>query len=288
MKNPSIGPWKEYKYYIDSTTKEKVILPYNTPDNTIRNAEVISVTKYEDFLMKTSFLDLDFMIWKILCATAMDQEIISIDCHATHNGSPCNKSYDWVYSPVELLEIETISPVILEEMKKTSEVQTREEIEENYKSSMLVLNNTIELPTSKIKIIFGHISAYDYLDSIYGEMRSIRDIEDEGASPAEDLPKTPLTVLKYMLIPQEDETFIRIKGYKNLKKILTTLDEIDWQTIGKVIEIMMSPYSFKFSLRNLHCPQCHNKSEIPIRDMSSMLFLIAQSLQSVEVTLKKI
>ena len=83
IKNQSIGPWEEYKYYIDPTTKKKMkmdvladIPAHVNPDT------VVFVSKFEDFLMKTSFIDLDYILWKILCATAMPEEIISIDCHA--------------------------------------------------------------------------------------------------------------------------------------------------------------------------------------------------------------
>jgi hypothetical protein len=284
IKNPSIGPWQEYKFYINPDTKEKIILPINaTAPN---NIETTTVTKYEDFLKKTSFLDLNFILWKILCATAMDQEIVSINCKGTFNGHPCNKSYDWIYSPNELIDLTSINPAVLEELKKTSEVQTTDEIESNYKSSMLILSNTIELPSSKFRVVFGHASAYDYLDHIYGELKSLSD--DDKIMMSDALARPPLMVIKYILIPREDGTFVRVKGYKNLEKILSTMDEIDWKTIGEIIKLMLDPYELKFSMRGVSCPQCHTRSDIPIEDVARILFMIAQNLDNTQVALKKV
>jgi hypothetical protein len=199
--------------------------------------------------------------------------------------SPCNKSYDWIYSPSELIELNSINPVVLEELKKTSEVQTRDEIEDNYKSSMLILSNTIELPSSKFRVVFGHASAYDYLDHIYGELKSLS--EDDKITMSDALARPPLMVIKYILIPK-DGTFIRVKGYKNLEKILSTMDEIDWKTIGEIIKLMLDPYELKFSMRNVCCPQCHTKSDIPIEDVGRILFMIAQNLENTQIALKKV
>ena len=115
MKNQSIGPWKEYKWYIDPSTKKKVIIDFGAEGPVDDSIEVHEVTKFDDFLMKTSFMDLEFMLWKILCATTMDKEIISIDCHAKLDDTDkeCGKSYDWIYSPNDLLDVSSISPEIV-------------------------------------------------------------------------------------------------------------------------------------------------------------------------------
>ena len=52
----------------------------------IKNPSIGPFIDFEDFLKKTSFLDIDFILWKILCATTMEKEIISIDCHGKFNG----------------------------------------------------------------------------------------------------------------------------------------------------------------------------------------------------------
>ena len=264
----------------------------------LNNPSIGDFADFDDFLKKTSFMDLEFMTWKVLCATAMDKEIISIDCHGNLNGHPCKRNYDWIYSPAEVLVPESVSPVVMEEMKKTGEASSMDDIEKNYKESMLMTNNTIELPSSKIGVVFGHISAYDYLNSIYAEVHKLS--EEDSPQQSEALAYSTLTVIKSFLIPSQlkfqnghpssisnNGEVLRITGVNNLIRVIKTLNEIDWQILPELVRIMLEPYKFRFSLRNLCCPTCNTKSEIPIEDMSRMLFILARSLTLVQVTLKK-
>lgn len=292
-KNQSIGPWREYKYYIDPDTKKRIEMPISAPDpiDTVRRRlEIIEVSYFDDFLMKTSFMDLEFILWKILCATAMEKEIISIDCHGTYNGSPCKKSYDWVYSPRELLVMESINPAVAEEMKETMLASSIDKINSNYASSMLNKGQAVELTTSKFGCAFGHISAYEYLNEIYAEIRALEDQKNPMLSQA--LSYSTLTVIKSFLIPKRDAEgnvigHSRVRGAQNLIRIINQLDEIDWQTISELVRIMLEPYQFQFSLRDIKCPQCKTKSNIDIDDITRLLFIVAQSLSSVQVVLKR-
>lgn len=291
IKNQSIGPWEEYKYYIDPITKKKIkmnvldIIPAHVnPDS------IIFVSKFEDFLMKTSFIDLDFILWKILCATAMPEEIISIDCHAISEktGKECGHSYDWVYRPADLLIPESINAAVLDDMEKASIASSQDEIEEVYKSSMLNTQNVATLTTSGFKVVFGHISAYEYLSEVYGAIEALKDEEDEIAVASRSLNYTTMTVIKAFLIPQENGKYARIKGVNNLMKVIDQLDEIDWQTLSELVRIMLEPYQFRYALRDIVCPKCKNRSMIPIQNMERLLFIVARSLSSVSVELKKI
>lgn len=289
IRNQSIGPWEEYQWYIDPDSKKKIKLPISAsiPPG-IDPEKVHEVTKFEDFLQKTSFQDLEFMLWKVLCATAMDEEIIQIDCHAMHNGVQCNKSYDWIYAPKDLLILDSIDPAVLEDMKNTGSASTSEEIIKTYKSSMLMTNNVAELPTSGFKVVFGHISAYDYLTSIYSEIKALEDSKDNDPSLASKaMMYTTLTCLKAFLVPQEDGKYKKISGTRNLIKVMNTLDEIDWQVISELVRIMIEPYQFSYALRDIVCPQCKNRSMIPIDSMTRLLFIVARSLASVQVKLKR-
>ena len=239
--------------------------------------------------MKTSYLDLEFIIWKILCATAMDSEIISITCHAMNNGKACNKTYDWVYNPAELLDMESIEPAVLDEMKVTGEVATKDDILKHYNASALCSNNTVKLRSSGMHVIFGHISAYDYLTEVYGIGQKLTEmIESEDPSSISKSYNTiMLRSIKGFLIPKDNGKYARITGSDNVLKVIESLDEVDWQTIFEITKLMLNPYEFKYSFRNLVCPSCHNKSSITIESMTQLLFIVAQSLSSVQVVLKR-
>ena len=253
----------------------------------IKNPSIGAFTDFEDFMKKTSYMDLEFILWKILCATSMDKELITIDCHGKlESGAECNRSYEWIYSPNDLLDSSTINPAVLEEMKKTAEASSMEDIQNNYKESMLNTNNVIELPTSKFKVLFGHISAYDYINEVFPELIKLRE-EEESATTSPAITYSALTVIKAFLIPKNDGKLLRVKDSKNLIRILNSLDEIDWQTIGEIMKIMTEPYKFNFALKNIVCPQCHTKSDITIDGMDRMLFLAARSLSQTTVILKR-
>lgn len=290
IKNQNIGPWEEYKWYIDSNNKKvKIGINENAP-NYINPLDVHAVSKFDDFMMKTSHIDLEFMIWKILCATAMENEIISITCKAKlANGNTCNKTYDWVYNPAELLRMDLIDPVILDEMKVTGEVSTKDDILNNYNSSPLCSNSTVKLRSSGISVVFGHISAYDFINDIYGLIENINAMVEanDPSSISKGYNTLMLKSIKAFLIPQENGKYARISGSNNIIKVIESMDEVDWQTMMEISNMMTNPYIFKYSFQNLVCPSCHSRSSIDIDDMTQLLFIVAQSLSSVEVVLKR-
>ena len=290
IKNPSIGPWRQYRWYIDPVTKKRIELDYNDTNipSGIDETDIHIVTRFEDFLMKTSFMDLEFILWKVLCATCMDTEIISINCRATmEDGHECGHQYDWLYSPNDLLLVDSINPAVLEEMEKTATVSTSEDIMKNYNESLLMKKNVVKLPDSGISVVFGHISAYDYLNSVYGDIKSLEDeSSDDPTLASRGLNYTTLTVLKEFLVPNDNGKYYSIKGTANMFKILNNLDEVDWLTIGELVPMMTEPYQFSYSLRDLTCPKCKSKSNIPIESMTQLLFIVARSLSSVQVTFK--
>lgn len=287
-KNPSIGPWEEYEFYIHPVTKERIRRAISG-ENKIEVENIVVpitvITKFDDFLMKTSPLDLTFILWKVLCATAMEKEIVAIDCHGKFRGKKCDKTYEWLYSPKELLVVDNINPTILEEMKKTAEVSSPKEIEDNYKESMLRTNNTVKLITSKYSVVFGHISAYDYLNHVYAKIRTLENQQTIWYSQVKSY--EILMILKAFLIPKPGGGYYRIRGVDNFVDIIQEMNEIDWETLSELTKIMLDPYRFPFSLRNTRCPQCKHKSNVPIEDMVKLLFILAQSLSNVQVELKK-
>lgn len=290
IKNQSIGPWEEYQWYIDPKTNKEVRIGFTDPNpEGITDDMLHVVSKFEDFLKKTSHTDLDFMLWKIICATTMDEEIITVDCNALlSNGESCGKSYDWVYRPADLLVVESINPSILEDMEKTAKVSSKEEILENYNSSLVRSENAIKLNSSGLIVIFGHVSAYDYLNDIYSGIEALQSEEDLSGIISKGFNYILLTTVKSILVPQENGKYKRISGIRNLANVLNRLDEVDWLTLKKLTEMTVDPYEFKFMMRDLVCPHCKNKSNIPIDNMLKLLFIITQSLASVEVTFKKI
>ena len=289
--NQSIGPWEEYVLYRDPATQEefRVSVMSDVPKN-IPSKNVHRVTKEEDFLRKTSFVDLEFILWKILCATSMSQEIIQFTCSNKINGATCNNVYDWIYSPSALLDESTINPAVLEEIAKTGKVMSKEDILKNYNDSLLCAQNYVRLPSSKFVMLYGHASAYEYIYDIYPLVRSLSDSENinNPLSISKMLAYLALGCIREILIPDnKNGGYIRVKSANNIIKILNTFDEFDWQTINEIAAMIINPYHFTYVLKDVICPKCGHKENVELDSVSRLLFILAQSLESVSVHLTR-
>lgn len=290
IKNPSIGDWQEYKWYIDPNTKKKVILPIQAdlPEG-ITHDMLTFVSKYEDFMSKTSYMDLNFIIWKILCATTMDTEIVAITCQAIVNGAICNNSYDWLYSPEDLLITDRISEAVLDEIKQTMEATSPEDVARIYNESPVAANNTVKLPSSQYYAVFGHASALDYVNYVYPLLNGLADSDEHDTElNSKTYMYSMLTCIKGLLIPDGNDGYLRVSNAQDMIKVINTLDEVDWQVLMEVASLMIDPYQMEYAIKGIVCPKCHDRSDIPIPDLSNLLFILARSLSSVQVTLKKV
>lgn len=289
MKNISIGDWESYNYYMDGNKKIRIEKDTTVPDT----ARVYHWSEFDDFLSKTSFIDLDFILWKILCASSISKEIVSVDCRARHDGKICGKSYDWIYSTDDLLVTDNIDKAVLKEMDEVAKAQSPETIQKLYKSSFLASDSVITLPHSKLRMVFGHISAYEYLNEVYGMINEPPTEEDEERKkPMIEVSKpivgSMMTFVKAFLIRNNEtgkDGIIRSK--ETVRKIIMQLDSYDFQTVTELMKVAIAPYRFTYALKNVRCPQCGNKSNIIIDNMSRMLFMTAQSLGNVQVAWKK-
>ena len=292
--NQSIGPWEEYREYYDPNTGKLVKIGiYDKLPDGIDPKTTFVVTKFMDFMRKTSYLDLDFIIWKILCASSLESELITITCRATKdNGQPCNKSYDWIYKPAHLLNTESINQGVLDDMKEAGEAGTAEDIQKAYKSSMVAGNNYVVLNSCGLYLVYGHANAFEYMNDMFSRIEeNLKAATAENASDPSIVTRamiyTAVPVIKGFLVPQENGGFKRIVGVDNIIKVLETLDEIDWGTVTEIHNLVTKPYEFEYVMKDVVCPECHNKSDIRLSGVDRLLFIRAQTLRSVQVKLTK-
>lgn len=286
FENISIG-LESYSYFIDPTTKQKIRITESTeiPEGCI----VKNVSRYEDFLMKTSFADYQFLLWKLLCATILESEIITLTCGTVTNGKRCNARFDWLYSPESLIDMSKMDPEILKGMKKSAECIGEKMISENYKESFLVKNQSVELPCSKIRCIFGHVSVYDYINKVLPsipDLNSLAEKEDDFDAAISVFLEGMLQVVKYFLIPREDGTAIKVSSVEGLKKIIKQLNEVDFATLNEVAQMVIKPFSYDFAIRGVECPKCKSKINIPVSNILQLIFQATRILSKTQVTLK--
>lgn len=270
-------------YSLQVETLDSEIKKWSMAYAHVKNPSIGRFADFNDFLQKTSSRDLDYLLWAILCATSMSREIVSVDCH--HNN--CGTSHEWVYSPESLLQLDKIPEFLLEEMKITGTANSRDEIMAHYNESMLRLGNTIELPTSHFVVRFGHVSAYTYLnDGIYADIRAALDADPPQVSSL--LEAEIMTSVRYILLPATSgEGYYKITDHAQLKRIIHELDEMDFQTLGQIAATMTEPYKLEFTIKDVVCPKCHNRSDITVPNLARLLFIIAQGLESANIVLTR-
>ena len=292
IKNPSIGPWKSYVTYRDEKNRlVKVNTEAEVPDGTIVNT-IRKISEFDDFMKKTSYLDLEYILWMILCATAMNQEIVSVDCNAVINKEKnlrCKNTHDWIYCPSDVLQKESIPEFVLNDMQEAMDANSVEEIQKVYKTSPVNFNNYVTLHSSGFKMVYGHVSAYDYINHVYGKLKEIENMREKGDPSilSKAFSSSAVVAIDSFIITNDEGKQIKIKGVDNIIKILDSLDEIDWQIVTEVHRLILAPYQMKFAIKDIVCPKCKHKSNIPITDISRLLFIVARSLSNVNVTLKK-
>lgn len=288
IKNQSIGPWEEYVLYPDPVTKKitRASLEDEIPAE-VADVDIHYVSKFEDFMRKTSYIDLEYILWNILCATSMPEEVISIDCHSNNNGVECGHSYDWIYSPSSLLDVESIPDAIWKDIKEAGEATSIKEALKIYNTSPVAASPYVKLHSSGFLAVYGHISAYAYLEKVYPLIKAIDNDDKDPTIISRSLIYNVACSIKAIMVPNENGKYTRFTDVEDVIKILDSLNEIDWQIIMQLNSMVTDPYHFKFSMRNIVCPKCKNRSNIPINDMSRLLFIVARSLSSVNVKLRK-
>ena len=285
--NPSIQ-FEEYRYFIDPKTNKEVKITPEMDTNEISENDIKTRTKFEDFMRKTASADFQFLLWKIICATSMDTELITITCNNEVNGKVCGNRYDCLYSPNDLLDMDSIDPEILKDMKETAEATTPEAIQKSFKESLVNKTNTVELPSSKIKVIFGHISAYDFTTTLFNVYEEL-DEEEENHNLDKEALSGILQAVKGFLIPKDDKgNYIKVSNPKGMIKIYRTLNEIDYYTLIEITKMIVFPYQFKYRIKDTKCPVCKRTQEVDVDNLSDLLFLVSQAMNQTQVTLTKI
>ena len=278
ISNTSI-PFQENWTWTDPASKKKVVA-YSFAE-VPKDIVPTHNTRFTDFLKKTAFVDYQFILWKLLCATASANEIVPLDC----GGENCNEQFPWIYHPEELLDQTALNPAILDYMKQVGEASSEEEIQRLFKQSPVNDSNCVELPTSKIKTIFGTVSCYDYLYSVLPEIQAVQE-KDDKVTEMDLLMIGCLPVIKAFLVPKDDKgNFIKVTSVSRIREIITSLDAVDIATIQQLIEKIGSAYKFNFAIRGAKCPKCGQVQNLDV-GVDALLFFMIQSQRQTQVILK--
>lgn len=283
LSNSSI-PFKAYSYFLNNK-KEKVIIDESFVGQVPEGTKIYKVSKFEDFMQKTSVVDLQFLLWKLLCATTLDSELLTVTCMNEKHGKVCGHQYSWVYSPNQLLDESSVSEAIMNEMEEVGKADTDEEIKKLFKDSLVNKSNIVELPCSKMKVIFGHMSAYDFITKLFP---AVQDLIENSKNQSEMYLTGILQCIKAFLIPKDDQgNYMKISNPNLIIKTYKSLNEIDSMALVKIIDMVLEPYSFKYMIKGAKCPKCKHKQDIDVGEVQQLLFLVSQALEQTQIILKR-
>lgn len=239
-------------------------------------------TAFEDFMRKTSNHDLQLILWGIICATTFDEESTFINC----NIPDCKSSYEWIYHPKELIDMDSVPNEILEEMRMVGEAQGEDNILQIYNESCLNKKRMIKLSDSGIIAALSHSSADRYLNQVFPKILSLRD--DENSDLTDAFAASVLEMVDHLLIPKKGTNgYMKVTKIDNIIELLKSLSSVDCKILATLLEDIATPYHFTFTMKDVKCPKCGNISNIQIQDMHSMLFMITRSLENVNVELRR-
>lgn len=288
MHNPSIGAWQSYTEYVDGTGETKRVGPNEElPENAIN---VNEVTEFDDFMRKTSYLDQPYILWNILCVTSTETEIINVRCNGTRS-VPCDTSYETVYFPKKLLDTQAIAPEILEEMEKTRRVGTDEEIKAWYEDSFVHAQRTVELPVSKIQLVYGHNNAKAYVEDMYAKIIEAKEILESDTVDPDSIRKLSMidalpSIIGFLIPDNENGGFYPVSGVPDILMVLDTLGIQDWNVISKINEIVTKPYQFDYKIRNCRCPKCRRRYDVTLNGVENLLFMLDRLQGSTRISLQ--
>jgi hypothetical protein len=249
----------------------------------IKNASIGEFMDFNDFMDKTSYIDLNILLWGVICATTFDGEVVPIDCRVRG----CGKTYQHIYVPSELVDWDLMAEETLDEIQQSAGAETMDNIIAHYNTSCLKQKRYVTLPTSNFVVCVGHPSANKYLKDLQARVIQLRETGGQNIKiMSESVALAAATIVDHILIPKEDGSgYAKISKVANIDEIVKNLKEIDSKTMIRLMEDIVSPYDVPFSIKNVICPNCGNKSDIMIGEMSSLLFTVARSLWSGTVEL---
>ena len=197
---------------------------------------------YHEFLKSTSFLELEILLYALLCATYPDENKYDGAC------PKCKHKFGFVYENSKLLELSDSDSAY---MNKIYDLM-KEDItcdDSVFDSAPTKELKRVILDDIGVIVELRHPTLYDYLiDTIERIEESDNKYSDEAV--------LNLVFVDRILIPSGDNDYIPVTDIDSKTRVLNELSEREESLISDEIVSITSQYKISFSIGEQQCPKC--------------------------------
>lgn len=261
---------------------DKLYKRYSTIYNNMKNVSVGPFESFEDFLRNFAHDDSPLALYGLLLATQPEVDSLYMNCQK----SGCKKRFLYKYSPRGVIDLETASNEMLSALESITE-STPDNRMTLFKNSRVNKRKRIKLGVSEYLVDIGLASAYDYLYQILPIVQEYSAIEDtmSDTDPRKSIPAMLLGV-RAVYIPSKNGSYIATRNAHDIADAILSLPTQDAVVLEAAVQAYRGQFQVGFSLKNIECPYCHNKTKrVPI-DVDTLVFQIRLRQINTHVTVK--
>lgn len=264
--NPQTAPFD--KYY----------KAYSIIYNCIVNTTIGKFKTFDEFLKKTSWLDMNVLLYGIIVSTFPEIDGIQLTCER------CRKSFEHKYVVRDLFDIRAASTAYLEKFDQLLELRGEDVMKFNAEAP-IYHNKLIKLPNSNWIIKCGISTAYDYL---YQRVNNVNN-EDWAKTHPDDVNQILysnaefVSVVRGIGIPRPDGKIVMYEGFDDIINAIYKLPADDMAILNSVLTKFYMDYFVTFSIKNTKCPNCGNTADTRDVDLYQLVFIKLQLLMSTAI-----
>lgn len=287
------------------TYKDKFIKQWSIIYSHIKWTSIGMFKDLDDFMSKTKFIDLQYLMWLVLVATSAENETITLTC----GNEKCPYSMQYTYSPRTIIKLdEELVPDYYESVETAAPGQDAIKVFQGISAHVMY-----ELPDTKTIIEISSPSAKDFINRLSRMEKTFNKYAvDTDITFDQYLPRflmqiqestegisninVAVEMLAGLLITsatiRHNGTNYRYTNWDDIERIIKTHLSLEDSYIlfNKVFgdnSALATPVSFQ--LEGFKCPKCgRNNTNVPVNDIAeSLLFLLSQRYENTKINLIK-
>nr|DAJ77553.1 MAG TPA: hypothetical protein [Caudoviricetes sp.] len=278
MKGAGYGQLGDLLINPQTSPFDKYYKAYSIIYNCLVNTTIGKFNSFDEFLKKTSWLDMNVLLYGIIVSTFPEIDGIQLTCER------CRKSFEHKYVVRDLFDIRAASTAYLEKFDQLLELRGEDVMKFN-KEAPIYHQRLIKLPNSNWIIKCGISTAYDYL---YQRVNNVNN-EDWAKTHPDDVNQILysnaefVSVVRGIGIPRADGKIVMYEGFDDIINAIYKLPADDMAILNSVLTKFYMDYFVTFSIKNTKCPNCGNTADTRDVDLYQLVFIKLQLLMSTAI-----
>lgn len=278
MRGASYGQLGDLLINPQTAPFDKYYKAYSIIYNCIVNTTIGKFKTFDEFLKKTSWLDMNVLLYGIIVSTFPEIDGIQLSCER------CRKSFEHKYVVRDLFDIRAASTAYLEKFDQLLELHGEDVMKFNAEAP-IYHNKLIKLHNSNWIIKCGISTAYDYL---YQRVNNVNN-EDWAKTHPDDVNQILysnaefVSVVRGIGIPRPDGKIVMYEGFDDIINAIYKLPADDMAILNSVLTKFYMDYFVTFSIKNTKCPNCGNTADTRDVDLYQLVFIKLQLLMSTAI-----